>query len=474
MFSNHVEDEKTISPVFADWQLESSDEEEALRFYHGLSGDEEIVTSMVPAEQTHHDDDLAEIIPENDAYRAYESDDEIDLEKLLEKMQVKTRVAKILLFYVTAFSVIAPLLFITSAIQFPAQFEEFLTSLKELLWFTCRFTSEDIEAIAFDGTVVRLEAIRYSTTTAFATIFIGTIGAIYQGGKKCWKRGLTNELIELLEERHVQNAHILRSYEFSSAKMRYIIQSIRENGVRRELLEEIRENPARLERMARNLQSYRQELMRYTKFLIVCFTVPGLIIWMQKADSLATKIDCDKSTVLLDTCPAEKQYAHLALLIYPWMTGSFGVLLFLALGMMAYYLVPDRYAKKFNEKIHKPILKFLGLREEDIDNWAHREVIWALGFILLLPILAWFSITRAYGTANEFADISQCPSLIMLWGAIIFGIDISTPECPPAKSALIFGGGIADLEMDKFYPLYTLAELTFYSLAILLTTFTPF
>jgi hypothetical protein len=417
------------------------------------------------------ENNVAEEIAEDRHQADHLPDDEIDLEELLAGMQAKTRFEKIFLLYTTIFSIVGPLLFFTGAVQFPAQFEEFLESLKELLWFTCRFTSEDIDAIAYDGTVVRLEAIRYTTTSAFLAILVATVGVLYQTAKKCWKRSLTNELVELLEEKNVKNAQILRSYEFSSEIMHSMIQSIRVNGVRKELLEVMREDPSRPEKIARNIASYQKEVKRYFKILLVGFAFPGLIIWMQKGDSLSEKIDCDKSTVVFDTCPADKQYAHLALLVYPWMTASFGALATLSLAMVAYFTVPKRVGQKFNEKIHQRILKFLSLRDEDKDKWAHREFVWALGFALSLPVLTWFSVTRAYNTANQFAEISHCPSLALEWLAVIFGMDISTPECTAAKSTLTFGGGIADLEMDKFYPLYTMAEMAFYSLGIFLTTF---
>ncbi|MDR3478681.1 MAG: hypothetical protein P4M14_11695 [Gammaproteobacteria bacterium] len=459
----------------ADQHLQANDPEYLLDFDAGRGLRDDFYDSLVVPNDENKENQPDEEMAEGGDYNAFDvPDDEIDLEELLAKMQVKTRSQKIMLLYATVFAIVGPLLFFTGAIQFPIEYEEFLSSLMELLWFTCRFTSEDIEAIAFDGTVVRLEAIRYTTTSAFVTILVAGLGAAYQGGKKCWKRHLMNELVELLEEKNVKNAGMLRSYEFSSEKMNHMIQSIRQHGVQRDLLEEIRENPSRLEQMARNIQSYRKELMRYFKIMLVGFAFPGLIIWMQKADSLSDKIDCDKSTVVLDTCPAEKQYAHLALLIYPWMTASFGALAVLSFGMLAYFFVPERYGRKFNEKIHQRILKFLSLRDEDKDKWAHREFVWALGYSASLLFLTWFSVTRAYNTANEFAALSNCPPILREWMAVITGEDISTPECTAAKATLIFGGGIANLEMDKFYPLYTIAEVSFYSLAILLTTFTPF
>lgn len=423
--------------------------------------------------------DVKEALPENnEAEEVFDLADLIDIDFDLQKyldetLGVRTRKAKIYLLLATFFSAVGPLIFTTGIWQLPFVFQGYLASLLELISITCRFTEEDTEGFALDMTLTHIEGVRSSMLTVFLTIGVALLGIAYQGAKKCSKRKETRELINVLNAHDVKNAEIIADYEFSRESMRNIRHKIMRHGILEQELEELKEEPSRCERFAINIQNYRKECFRYAKMLFVIFSIPGIVIWMQKANSLADKIDCPASTVLWNSCPANLTFQQLALIAWPYASSSLGSMAVLTTMMILYFFTPKRWGEWFNDNIHQKILKFFRLREIDAPIVRIYTYMWNWGYILTLPLLAGLCFMLAYESTQEFAEMSGCASVIEQWLSIIFGYDATTPRCPQSTASLIFGGGVANLEVDKFWPAMILDETFFYALTFLLIKFTP-
>ena len=384
------------------------------------------------------------------------------------------------------------ILLLNSIRNFAAIEAEINRELVEKTWYRCQLDPEIRWVLGLEAATVSTEAVGYTTSLAGLALLLVILSGGYHLGKfsynyrqkynldylckehnielsqSLWKFNLSRqdmrELHTIIETHHdnkilIQALMKIYFETLNHKELKTLIETIDRHQLKHDILKLLSIRPSPFRNWIDQSQWYANELARYRLPVAGLFAIPGGILMYQGASYIGSRINCDISTLIFDTCDVSKQYDMLAEQIKIWMPVSFSVIFLSSFGMVLNLVMQHSWFKAtragFYERWHKPYARWL-----DDKNWLYKRVGLEIVGSALRPAIIIYSFTKAISLANRYAQEVGCGSL---WHVLT---DFNPPPdslCDPGSKGLVVGGFVADFEIAKLYFFFMLLKAGTYT-----------
>jgi hypothetical protein len=385
------------------------------------------------------------------------------------------------------------ILLINSIRNFPAIEAEINRELVEKIWYRCQLDPEIRWVLGLEAATVSTEAVGYTTSLAGLALLLITMCGVYhlfkmsynyrekfnldyffkehniELSQSLWKYNLSRQDMRKLHNTiatHHENKvliHALMNIYFeplNHQELKALTETIDNHQLKHQILKLLNIRPSPFRKWIDQSQWYGNELARYRLPVAAIFAIPGGILMYHGANYIGSRINCDISTLIFDTCDVSKQYDMLAEQIKIWMPVSFSVIFLSSFGMVLNLIIQHPvfkpYRTAFYERWHKPYAKWL-----DDKNWLYKRVGLEIVGVALRPAIIFYSFTKAVSLANRYAQAVGCGSL---WQVLTDFNPASDSVCDPGSKGLVTGGFVADFEIAKLYFFFMLLKAVTYTI----------
>jgi hypothetical protein len=410
---------------------------------------------------------------------------DVDVEKFVTSLNVKTAFQKIGLAAATCNFLLYPVMFANFMRIFWLVQDQLQGELDNNLYYRCEILPNIRTAISYDGATLRAEGAGLTTTSAAIGALVALVAAQYQLARYFIRRHQlsdakklndgVNRFIKSLMLQNTEHETKIRAYLLDTPieKLTLLLSADRaKKGFDENIAAEIKNLGSAWEKFADDLAWYRGEVNdSYLMPIIGISTIPAFIITFIAAYELNKESSCQTFPLvsyLSDSCDVSEQYKNLSLLTYFWdVLSATGLSVYCSVLLARFVTAfsPLHYLRQwFYENVHQPYFQY------NPDKWVYRKLTWRISSYIFTPVILTYSFIEAFKLANNYLagmEGMNCPSMDSLLWSIYSGNHVYDPSCPTSEKSMAIGGFLGDFEIVKVdFMLFTLTCLCYLGAAL--------